>query len=117
MAILTEKQAWRRRTPEPGRRRKRTLTPNEQTNVLRAIEWLRVKYRSPRALADAIGMTVEALQKATSPGRPPTRRLAMLAAYAGDVEAERVLAGAWPGEECPWCGSSIVPLSRQLGDQ
>jgi hypothetical protein len=79
------------------------LSAQERTNTRRALLVL-VELTTPTWLAEALGMTVAALQRARSPSRPPTVRLAALVAHAAGVRLADVLSGAWPGDPCPRCG-------------
>jgi hypothetical protein len=59
-------------------------------------------------------MTSVALERARSPSRPPTVRLAALVAHAAGVRLADVLRGGWPGDLCPRCGRGGVPRGAGL---
>lgn len=59
---------------------------------------------TPAQLAEALGMTMDALWKARAPSRWPAMRLAIRVARAAQVNLEDVLTGAWPGDRCPKYG-------------
>jgi hypothetical protein len=105
MAILTEKKIWRRTSEPTERDKRRQLTPEQQKNVQRAIVFLAVRLGSPEALADALGMTVDATWKARGTARRKSVRLALVVSRAAGVGVDDVLSGAWPASgACPYCG-------------
>jgi hypothetical protein len=116
MGILTSKQVWRR-NPEPeGKQLGNRITPTERANVRAALEYLRGRYETTDACCIALGITRDALQKARSPRRAQTYRVACLVARAAGVPVEKILSGTWPGDRCPHCGgtgkaSQIVALA------
>jgi hypothetical protein len=90
------------------------LSAEERANARRALLFL-VERSAPAQLAEALGLTSAALQRARSPSRPPTVRLAALVACAAGVRLADVLMGAWPGDLCPRCGrGSQVALASSL---
>jgi hypothetical protein len=102
MPILTTKQTWSRK---PRRLRGRgTTSLEERANIRKALLFLAARYTSPDRLAEALGLSRDALWKARSPRHPPSVRLAALVARAEVVNLEDVLTGAWPGDSCPKCG-------------
>lgn len=103
MAILRSRTVWRR-DPAPRSHSEIKLPRHEQANVLRLIEALRLRLRTRRALATAMRTTPEALRKATNGRRPPTMRLAVMAAYAADMDVDAVLRGEPMPGPCPCCG-------------
>lgn len=80
------------------------LFETERANVQRAIRYLRARFGTPEAFAAALGISVEALWKATGPQRPPSRRFAQALAQVAGVAVDALLSGAWPGNQCPTCG-------------
>jgi hypothetical protein len=90
------------------------LSAEERANARRALLFL-VERSAPAQLAEALGLTSTALERARSPSRPPTLRLAALVACAAGVRLADVLTGAWPGDLCPRCGrGSHVALASSL---
>ena len=105
MSVLTERKTWKRKpSPTAPPRELPRLTLDQRANVRRVLDFLTVVFGSPRALANAMGMTEAGLRKVRQPSRSPTRRTAILAAYVAGVTAEDVLAGRWQRHTCPACG-------------
>jgi hypothetical protein len=104
MAILTERQVWRR-NPEPKPLGDR-LTLAERENVRKAVVYLCGRYPTAPLQMQALGLTRDALAKARSSHRAQTYRLACVVARAGGVPVEKVLSGLWPGDRCPHCGGT-----------
>jgi hypothetical protein len=88
------------------------LSPEERAYARRALLFLIDRF-APAQVAEALGLTSTALERARSPSRPPTVRLAALVASAAGVRLADVLTGAWPGDLCPRCGrgSQVTPAS------
>lgn len=105
MSILRSKRTWKNPATEQRKLRKGALTPEQSDNVLRALRFLGKRYRTPAALAAALGVNVEAMWKARAPKRRKSARLALVVARVAGVGVDDVLAGKWPdGCECPHCG-------------
>jgi hypothetical protein len=119
MAILTEKQTWRR-NPEPAQSRQlgNRLGPVERERVRMAVLYIAGRYRRRVDAAAALGITVHALIKARSPRRAQTYRLACVVARAAGVPVEKILSGLWPGDRCPHCGGTgkRSQITRQKAD-
>nr|HEX4317000.1 hypothetical protein [Kofleriaceae bacterium] len=107
MAILTEKQKWRRNPePSPSRQLGNWLGPIERARVREAVVYIAGRYARREDAATALGMTVDALIKARSPTRAQTYRLACVVARAACVPVEKILSDLWPGDRCPHCGGT-----------
>jgi len=103
VTVLTEMQVWRRpKHPRfDGKRGK--LTPAQGANVRVAITYVAVRYRTPKAFARALGLTVGAMWKLRGPSRIPSLRTAFVVAELAVVGVDDVLTGKWPGGRCPHC--------------
>lgn len=108
MAILTDRQVWRR-NPEPQAKPRQLgnwLTPAERLNVRTALEYLRGRYPSTAACLAALGITEDALHKKRSRYRAQTYRLACIVARVAGLPVEKILTGLWPGDRCPHCAGT-----------
>ena len=74
----------------------RSLSAEERVHARRALLFL-AERSAPARLAEALGLTVVALQKARAPTRVVGRRLAARVASVAGVDLADVLSGAWPG--------------------
>ena len=93
----------------------RSLSAEERVHARRALLFL-AERSAPARLAEALGLSVVALQKARAPSRVVGRRLAARVASVAGVDLADVLSGAWPGDLCPRCGrwggaSHVAPPS------
>lgn len=114
MAILTERKTWKRERSEFSKQRKSrsTLTPEQQYNVRRALRHLLRQHGNRREkLAAAMAMSIDGYQKARSPSRPQTPRLALIVARVAGCSVDDILTAKWPPPVvCPRCkGCGVVP--------
>jgi len=101
MSILEKRYVWRR--DERDRKRlPHTLSQLQRDNVRRGLASLLMRYGRV-GLAKRMGLTYEGMRKTLK--RAPTRRVAVLVAFAAGVSIDDVITGAWPGV-CPHCGRS-----------
>jgi len=108
MAILTEKQTWRRRPKGEYRRPLEHLTQTESDNVRKVIVALVAEYGSHKKLAKVLGWTTNALWKARCASRMRSPRVTYAIARLLDVGVDHVLAGRWHKVTCPCCGQTIT---------
>jgi transcriptional regulator with XRE-family HTH domain len=92
------------------------LSVDERANARRALLFL-AERSAPAQLAEALGLTPTALERARSPSRPPTLRLAALVATVAGVRLTDVLTGAWPGDLCPRCGRGSCIAQATADDE
>jgi hypothetical protein len=92
------------------------LSAEERANARRALLFL-IERSAPARLAETLGLTSVALQRARAPSRPPTLRLAALVACAAGVRLADVLTGAWPGDLCPRCGRGSCVAQATTADE
>jgi transcriptional regulator with XRE-family HTH domain len=103
MPILKERVAWSR----PKKPRGPDLSPDERARVKAALVFLRCRYGSLRALAEAMGLKFATVGYAVSKRGNPSAGVALRAARAAGVPLEDVLSGAYPKPgACPRCGRS-----------
>lgn len=81
------------------------LWDEERANTRTALLFLADR-PTPAQLAEALGMTMNALSKAHAPSQRSSMRLAAQVTRAAQVNLENVLTGAWPGDMCPTSGRS-----------
>jgi hypothetical protein len=99
MAILRERQVWRKHPAAPPKRYK--LTPEEQARVKLAMHVLRVRLGGWAEVAAATGYTYKAVTLASSPRVKVSGSMALRVAGAAGMPLEAMLAGC-----CPMCGRS-----------
>lgn len=108
MTVLRVKQTWKREKPakKPGAARPiEQLTPDEQTNVRKALRVLRTRYRTLLATAEALETSYGTIERVSRGRRKPTAGLAIRVARAAGVPVDDVLSGAFPEPgACPMCG-------------
>src|SRR5579883_891079 len=105
MTVLRERKVWRHERPANETRRASDLTPEEQSNVVRALAFLRVRHGGWPSLAKSLRATEGLVRRAGRFGRAVTAGLALRAARLAGVPVEDVLSGRWPPEgACPHCG-------------
>jgi hypothetical protein len=113
MTILTEKKKWqRKRSPFAAHRKERaTLTPEQQANVRRALRHLLRRFHTRARLAAAMGMSLNGYEKARTPLRGQTPRLALIVARVAECSIDDILTAKWPPPVvCPRCkGVGHVP--------
>lgn len=103
MSILTEKRTWKRKRP-PERFNYRKLTPTQSANVRRVLAHLTIEMGGRRNVAAALNVSLSLLEKATSPGRGPGVRHALMVARLAGVGVDDVVAGRWKRHACERCG-------------
>lgn len=104
MAILKEKEV--RRKPRATRTVElvNDLTPEERTNVLAALQVLRVRFVDWVGVAKALGISHKVVQIAAR-NKKPSAGLAIRIARLAGVPVDDVLSGAFPKPgSCPMCG-------------
>lgn len=109
MPVLREKQV--RRKPRAPRTTDavNTLSPEEQTNVQKALRVLRIRHGGWASVARQMSLKEDYVKDAAS-GRhkKPGAGLALRVARLAGVSAEDVLSGAFPEEGCcPMCGGRL----------
>jgi len=101
MAVLRERQAWRAERRPWGPE----LTQDEVAHVKAALDFLRRRDGTFRALAEAMGLKKATIQYAAGKGKRASAGVALRAARAAGVPVEDILSGVWPKPEtCPHCG-------------
>jgi transcriptional regulator with XRE-family HTH domain len=101
MPVLREAKSWSR----PRARRGPELTVDEVAHVRAALVFLRARYGSLRALADAMGLKPPTLSYAHRARGGVSAGVALRTARVAGVPMEEVLSGAWPPPgACPHCG-------------
>ena len=104
MTILAKRSEWRIERPRNETRRSTDLTPDETSNVRKALHVLRRRLGGYRALAAALRVNAKTLQDQGST-RAPSAAVAIRLARLAAVPVDDVLAGRWPVEgACPHCG-------------
>lgn len=105
MSILTAKQTWKR-APKPSHRMgKDRLTPEENANLRRAMDVLRIRYRSWVKVAVALKTDRTTVTRVINIRKWATPAFALRVARLLGVPLGDMLSGAWPREgECPMCG-------------
>jgi len=106
MSILTKREVWRR--PEPAHpKRSTSLTYAERVNTAAALRFLRLRFGTWQALAEALGVKHEtAASYACRPKCIGPGMVLRIASVAG-VRVDDVLSGAFPAPgTCPTCGRS-----------
>jgi hypothetical protein len=102
MTVLTQRVAW---SKPKTRRRAAELTEDEQAHVRKALAFLRERFGSWEALANAMGVEEHRIWYARSEQRTVTAAIAIRSARAARVPLEDILGGAWPKPgTCPHCG-------------
>lgn len=105
MPILQAKQVWKRETKPSTRMGKDRLTPDEQANLRRAMDVLRIRYRSWVKVAVALKTDRTTVTRVLHIRRWATPAFALRVARLLGVPLGDVLSGDWPkAGECPMCG-------------
>jgi hypothetical protein len=102
--ILDKPIRWRRETSQ-----RTDLTPEEQTNVRKALDVLRVRLGGAQALAKALGVTFRRLDNWLRKVGRPNAAAALYASRVAGVSVEDILTGRFPvAGACPLCGRTDV---------
>jgi hypothetical protein len=102
--ILTERASWRKPRPSNATQRATDLTPEEQTNVRRALHLRRRRLGGWAPLAKALAVKVTTLTN-YGENRAPSAAVAIRAARLAEVPVDDVLMGRWLKEgACQHCG-------------
>lgn len=106
MAILRERQVWKRVDHRRAWNSVNTLSHDEQAHVRVALLTLHARHGSWETVARIMNVHEENLLRlATSARHPPSAGIALRAARLAGVPVEDVLSGAFPGRKaCPACG-------------
>src|SRR5690349_16195334 len=106
MAILRERQVWKRPPRERGDRID-ALTSELRANVRRTMDILRTKHGDWKRVARVMGVSYQALMRALTGTGKPGAGVAVRAARLAGVTVEDVLSGAFAKIwVCPTCGRS-----------
>lgn len=107
MAILCERQVWKREPTKRGRQPAR-LTPEEEDRVRAALRFLAQGYGSNlRALTRDLRINRTTVTRALWKHRAVTPAMALRVARHAGVPLGDLLSGAWPKAGiCPKCGAS-----------
>ncbi len=105
MPILKTKQVWKRETKQSTRMGKDRLTPEEQANLRRAMDVLRIRYRSWVKVATALKTDRTTVTRVLHIRRWATPAFALRVARLLGEPLGDVLTGAFPRPgQCPMCG-------------
>lgn len=106
MAILRERKVWKREKSTTRKWRGLDyLTAEQEANVRRAVDVLRIRLGSLPAVAAAMGTTRASLEHMLGARGKITAGLAVHAARLAGVPVDDVLTGAFPKPgACPMCG-------------
>lgn len=111
MPILQTKQVWKRETKPSTRMGKDRLTPEENANLRRGMEVLRIRYRSWVKVAVALKTDRTTVTRVLHIRRWATPAFALRVARLLGEPLGDVLSGAWPKKgECPMCGAAPTRL-------
>jgi DNA-binding XRE family transcriptional regulator len=105
MAILVSAKSWQKATVRKARLSPDRLSPEEVSNVRRALDFLRSQQGGTEKLATALGVRPKTLAMMFTKTGKPSAGLALRTARLAGQPVEAILAGEWPREgACPHCG-------------
>ena len=115
MAILRQREVWRRPKAPAATSPSVELTAAERDNIRRGMRELRCRFGPLSVLAAALRVSARSVQRAMGPRGKPSAAMAVRAARLAGVPFESLLDGTWPPEgPCPACGRTGYMRRRAL---